>query len=365
MATKEEIKILMITARADYGGGPEHLYQLLSLHTDFNLFVAVPKDEPYFKKYQEIVGSNNLFIIPHRKFRLKKLFELISFVKTQRISIIHSHGKGAGIYSRLIALFSKSKCVHTFHGLHISNYNFLFKHLYINLEKILSYFTDRLITVSISEKSKILSMKLTREEKLILIENGVKIPQKIKTPAEKYESNKIIHVSRFDYAKNSLLLLEIIRELNKYKEAEKLDFHIIGDGPDRILLQNRCRKEEISNVVFHGFQSNVGQFYSDSFCYISTSRWEGLPLSLLESMSFGTPSVVTDVDGNKDLVSHGENGYLFDIDKPQQAEEYILKLSDDAELYRRLSQNARQLITDNYSISNMIKQTKDLYLSLV
>lgn len=365
MTTKGKLKILMITVRADYGGGPEHLYQLLNLNSDNGLFVAAPNDEPYFEKYKRIVGSRNIIKIPHRKFSLIILLELIKFVKKNQISIVHSHGKGAGIYSRLITLFTKVKCIHTFHGIHIGNYGFLSRILYLYLERILSLITDRFITVSKSERSKILRLKITQENKIALIENGVNIPKDSIRPELKYKSNKILQVSRFDFAKNSLLLLDIVNELNKKKDEEKFEFHIIGDGPDRILLENKFKDKGISNVVFHGFQGNLTKYYSDSFCYISTSRWEGLPLTLLESMSHGTPSIVTKVDGNKDLVSHGQNGYLFNINSPQEAADFILKLKNDKELYQDLSKNAKQLIADNFSIVNMIKQTENLYLSLV
>lgn len=365
MMAKEKLKILMITSRADFGGGPEHLYRLLSLRDNFNIFIAAPNDKPYFLMYQELLGVGNMIVIPHRKFRIKKLFELVSFVNSNRISIIHSHGKGAGIYSRIVALFTKSKCIHTFHGLHLLNYGYLSRHVYILLEKMLSRFTDCFVTVSKSEKRKTLSLCLAPEEKIQVIKNGVTIPENFKSTDEKFKSNKILYVSRFDYAKNSLLLVEIINEFKSHSKENRFEFHLVGDGPDKNVLENKIKEANLSNVIFHGFQKDLSNFYSDAFCYISTSRWEGLPLSLLEAMSFSTPSVVTDVDGNNDLVSNGENGYLFKLDRPQDAAEYLMKMKQDKELYLRLSTNARKLILDNYSVTNMIKQTEDLYLSLV
>jgi hypothetical protein len=57
--------ILIITARADFGGGPEHVYRLLKLlHKDVNFFVACPKDYPYWERYSDIIGREKPFANP-------------------------------------------------------------------------------------------------------------------------------------------------------------------------------------------------------------------------------------------------------------------------------------------------------------
>jgi len=115
-----KIKILHISSRADFGGGPEHLFQLLkSAKNKMDVFAACPNDFPYYEKYRELLGKDKIIIIPHRKFSPSVFVKLISFITGNGINIVHSHGKGAGIYSRLLYLFTNIKVVHTFHGLHI------------------------------------------------------------------------------------------------------------------------------------------------------------------------------------------------------------------------------------------------------
>ena len=168
--------ILQITLRADIGGGPEHLYRLVKgFLPNINCFIAAPNDEPYYNLFKEIVGENNLIEIPHRKFELSSLFLLRNVVKNKSISIIHSHGKGAGIYSRLLGILTRKKVIHTFHGFHIGNYNSVQKKLYILLEKLLSKFTDKIITVSEGEKQEILDAGICNSRKIVVITNGVEI----------------------------------------------------------------------------------------------------------------------------------------------------------------------------------------------
>jgi len=97
MMDKTAIKVLIISSRADYGGGPEHIYKLISLlHEEVIFYVACPIDIPYWHRYSELLTVNNLFEIPHRKFSIKYLLALRTFTKNNKIDIIHSHGKGAG-----------------------------------------------------------------------------------------------------------------------------------------------------------------------------------------------------------------------------------------------------------------------------
>lgn len=100
------MKILLLTVRSDFGGGPRHVNQLVEkLPNNIELYLGYPLDgDPYalmWKTSNKIKASFNL---PYRKFSLLILFNLIDFVKINNIEIIHSHGNGAGLYSRLLKL---------------------------------------------------------------------------------------------------------------------------------------------------------------------------------------------------------------------------------------------------------------------
>ena len=71
----------------------------------------------------------------------------------------------------------------------------------------------------------------------------------------------------------------------------------------------------LDNVEFLGFQSNPLKMLYDSKVMVMTSRWEGTPMCVLEAMALGVPIVSTPVDGLKDLIKNGENGYLSDDDE--------------------------------------------------
>lgn len=356
-------KVLYITVRADYGGGPKHLYQLSSsLSSNFNKYFACPKEFPYFEKYRNLVGSDNIIEVPHRKFSFLTLLEIRKFIKKNNIDFIHSHGKGAGIYSRVLVVITKIDCIHTFHGIHIGQYNFIKKFLYIELERILTHFTKYIIAVSKSEAQQLVQNKIANEDKIKVIENGIPIPcDKVSNPVPASKIFDFISFSRFDYAKNSELLIDIFTELQKLTDINNFHIHILGNGENLENIKIAVQKLFKNNFHFYGNVDNPNEYLKKSFCYISTSRWEGLPLGILEAMSFGLPVIATKVVGNTDLIKHDMNGFLFNIESPKVAAEFMVQLAKDPDSWERFSMNNYLKVKNNFSLEKMVRETENLY----
>ena len=360
-------KILIITSRADFGGGPEHIYQLSNnLINDFDFYFAAPQDFPYFDKYSKLVGKNNIIEIPHRKFLIKYLLALKKFVKENKIDLIHSHGKGAGIYSRILGLITKVKVIHTFHGLHIGEYNSVQRFLYISIEKILGLFTHTIINVSKSENELIAGFRIAKKSKLILIENGVVIPEnKVDVKVFNQSPKTVISFTRFDYAKNTELVIPILVKLREKEKLLDFKFILLGSGPDEEKIKTLAYKNKISeNLIFAGSVTETSPYLLNAFCYISTSRWEGMPLGVLEAFACGLPVIATNVAGNKDVIDNQINGLLYDVNNPNGAAELLINLSLNNALWDRISQNARARAEKFYSVQRMAAETKQLYFSV-
>jgi glycosyltransferase involved in cell wall biosynthesis len=356
--------VLLITARADYGGGPEHIYRLIDkLEGLVNYFIAAPEDYPYWERFISALTRKKLFRIPHRKFSVSYLIKLVSFAKENKITLIHSHGKGAGIYGRLLSLITGIKCIHTFHGIHTGNYNSAQKFVYSGIERFLSLFTDHFISVSNSEAGTAADNKMAPRSRITVIPNGTYIPVKVSSFTQSSSAVYIIStITRFDFAKNTGLLIQIASEIRRRSEPGKFLFRIIGSGPEEIDFKNKMTAETLADMFeFTGFVPDASEFLMNSFCYISTSKWEGLPLGVLEAMSLGIPVVASDVTGNKDLVNHGFNGFLYGLSSPGEAADFILKLAEDQETYRLFSERSRAMIKESYSVDNMANKTLNLY----
>ncbi|MFH1198237.1 MAG: glycosyltransferase [bacterium] len=357
--------ILMITSRADYGGGPEHIYLLIkNISAEYKIFIAAPDDKPYWKRFSLIVDKSAMIKIPHRKFRIRSIAELRTFIIKNNIDIIHSHGKGAGIYGRCLSMIINKPCIHTFHGVHKGEYNIVSKYLYIALEKFLSCFTYRFISVSKSEAAKIKEIGLSGK-KIEIIPNGIEIPtERINDKVFEQNILRILTVTRFDYAKNTGLIINIFDSLLRLNPTKIFHFDIIGSGELESAVKMEIENYNWKHLIhFHGFQNNLTKFYLNAFCYLSTSRWEGLPLSLMEAMSFGVPAVVSEVAGNCDLVDE-TCGFLYNLGEPETAAQRILELSEDRNLWSKFSSASFEKISRNFTIQNSVNRTLNLYLTL-
>lgn len=365
--TTGKLKILLITLRADPGGGPEHVYQLMKHSgSDFQFFIAAPKDKPYWERFESLIGSAAMIELPHRKFTLRHLWALKRAANIRHYDLIHSHGKGAGIYSRPLAVLTGIPCLHTFHGVHLGEYNRLMKSIYLMIERILTHFTSRLIAVSESEALEVLNHRIALRDKIKVVENGVEIPLLSQKKSKNSNHYHIVTVTRFDYAKNPELLGTIVNMLLSGNMGGQFVFDVVGDGEERQIFETAVSGYiDSGQVVMHGFLDDPFQIIDNSWLYLSTSRWESFGLATAEALVRSIPVIATDITGSKDIIVNGENGFLFPLNEPDEAVRLISELASDHSLYHTLSINARRTSEERFSAQRMADETGSLYRKLL
>ena len=97
------------------------------------------------------------------------------------------------------------------------------------------------------------------------------------------------------------------------KICQDYTFIIIGNGPLYKEIINLINYEKIRNVILTGCLDNVYSFLRNSDIFLSTSLYEGLPISVLEAMSAGLPILASKVIGNIDTIEDGKSGYFYDL----------------------------------------------------
>jgi glycosyltransferase involved in cell wall biosynthesis len=354
----------MVSVRADYGGGPEHILRLAETLSDrVHIFMACPRDEPYDDRYKALLGQESVLNIPHRKFSILYFLRLMVWVQKQKIQVIHGHGKGAGIYGRLLGLVLKIPVVHTFHGLHHGAYTGVLRFLYLALERTLARRTSKLISVSKSELKLLENLDIGAEFQRQLIPNGVRFSTNPPLPFEmRSRPLRILTVTRFDEAKNPLLLFPILRALF----AKNLEFQVVLDvvaSPEgeRDFMEEAKKQGLDTRINFLGLLPDLSLHYKDAACFLSTSLWEGLPLAVMEAMSFGVPVVASRVTGNIDLIESGSTGFLYDVKNPKEAADYILDVLGNSSLWATVSQQAQSRIREGFSLQSMATKTFSVY----
>lgn len=372
ISVKKTSKILFLSLRSDWGGAPKHIDILYkNIGPDFLIYFAAPIGEPFGVSWYKSVGKERFFELEHRKFSISKLLELKSFIKNNKIKIIHAHGKGAGLYGRLlkIILSERIKVIFTFHGLHIDQYSTFKKDIYLLYERLFSRYTDLFINVSNGEQKKCVDNKIFTLQKSKVVYNAVtevinqnpkpSLRAELKLPVDKYI---VLSIVRFSFAKN-------IEETIAIAELLKLDdrflFVLVGDGETRIEIENLVRTKALNNILFTGFKDNPLDYIAASDVYLSTSRWEGLPYSLIEASMMGLPSIATDVVGNNEVVKSDFNGKLFNPGDLRTAVNHIIEICIDNSLLDNYSKNAKIFYNDNFSVDKMITEMQNIYSAFV
>jgi len=139
-----------------------------------------------------------------------------------------------------------------------------------------------------------------------------------------FKKKVIISVGRLTRQKNYLLLL---KAFNKKDIRENYNLLIIGEGEDRLKLENYIKVNDLSeNIYLKGFCLNPFKFMSKSFLYISSSKWEEPGHSILEAGYLNLPIITSNCpNGPKELYIHKKNAFVF---KNNSAEDLYLKIKD-------------------------------------
>tara|TARA_B100000886_G_C20404950_1_gene484301 strand:- start:566 stop:1651 length:1086 start_codon:yes stop_codon:yes gene_type:complete len=355
-------KILMISSTAKVGGGPKNMFSLgQNLMNDFDIFYAIPYEE----SFSSLIPRSNILFISERKIFLKDIFALAKFINNNSIDIIHAHGKGASVLGRILVLFWKKKLVYTYHGIHLECHTKIIQLLYLIFENITGLLDNYKVFVSCSEMLYAKKVKILFRNNFRIINNGVenrplsKAARKDILKSDLAKNFKIVSVSRFVKQKNILEIVKIALLI------PQINFLIIGDGPEFNNLSDFIIANNIRNVTLTGFKKNVFPHLQNSDVFLSTSLYEGLPISLLEAMSVGLPIIATNVTGNKDAVEHGISGYLYNLGEIYQAKEYILNLINNKDLRKKMSIESQKRQRDYFSTNTMINEYKILYKDIL
>ncbi len=374
-----KIKILEMIDSPFLGGGQINLLSLVS-SLDKSLFEVrvCSGDGGALVEAVKNRGITHIPISMTKKFSRNTVAEIVDVLSEFRVDVLHTHGGVAGFYGRWAA----RKCripviVHTLHGIHYLHYkNMALKFVYILLEKWFSRFTDAVIYVCDSDKTRGSKYSLVPERKSVVIRNGVdfltfEMPGGKRTEELDWGEELGIDLSqpivgtvaRLHRQKGIPYLLEAARLLSQ--EIPGIQFLIIGGGPwkDRLLEQkNRLGLEKV--VHFLGERKDIPQLLSLIDVVVLPSLWEGLPYSLLEAGSAGKPIVATDVDGVKEIITDGKTGILVPPKSPGKLAEALRQLIENKNLANRLGAALKEDIQKRYSLLSMVEEIQNLYLRL-
>lgn len=278
-----------------------------------------------------------------------------------KYDVVHFHAEGPCAMLWLPKLFGK-KCIATIHGLDHRRAKWgKFASFYIMLgERCAVKYADNIIVLSESVK-KYFADKYGRET--VFIPNGVNKPQIL----EANEIKKQFGLNKFDYIlylgrlvpeKGIDCLIEAFKKINTNKKLV-----IAGGSSDTDEFSEKLRKLAVEDerIIFTGFvQGNIlEELYSNSYIYTLPSELEGMPLSLLEAMSYGNCCLVSDIPECADVVK--DKAVLFKKGNVKNLQEKLQMLCDSEEIVNQYRKEASNYICNKYNWDDIVEKTIELY----
>ena len=292
-------------------------------------------------------------------FELRK--NLIKLHNKYDFIILHSHGSKAGVIGRIVSgTLPFVRSVHSVHGFAVNPYiSKIRRFVYLNAERVASRFGDVVIAVAGILVQKSIEWGMSKKVRYYCVHNYVNIDD-FRLKRKKDKLIRIVTVANFKPQKNPLMWAETALKLTS--EFDNVKFFYIGDGPLRKQVEYLLGENKSIKIL--GWRSDIGGLLSEMDIFFLPSRWEGLPLSVLEAMACGLPVIASAVDGTKEVIIDSATGYLVD---PDDLRAYINRLSElirDEKKRKIMGERGRERVEKHFSYHKMIKKVFDIYKSL-
>lgn len=366
----DRIAVLELLPTSTPGGGPKQVYDLVRelSKSEFEVVVGAPRDGIFFERFQAL--GLRVVEFPPSRLGLRHLLLTIRLIRQFDIAVVHTHGKGPGLYGRLAAWWAGVSAVHTLHGIHYATYSRIGRWLYLALERRLSRLSRTIINVSASQSVEGLSLGLFKAEQNAVVVNGIVLEETgqatsgapVRRETLGLGANDVVLgcISRFDPIKRlDVLLVAFERLVGRLPRATLL---LVGAGTEEERIRRLAFDMGLHDrVIFTGFLENPARVYPVLDLYVSASQKEGLPLSLVEAMCSGLAVVATDVPGHRDVVIHGKTGLLVPLDDSAALADAILSLISNPVRRGAMGEAGRRRALEEFGIRLMVDATAAIF----
>jgi glycosyltransferase involved in cell wall biosynthesis len=372
------------------GGRENFVYGLVNNLKKFGVEQSIVTSSSGDSSGQTPLDDLTVFSLTERKFGGYVILEnLVKVLRGNEFDLIHIHGYGEYTADVTCLLkktgFLRVPTVLTTHGLAglINAYSAIslasslspsqrikrFPHLFYDftLGRLEVATFDRIIVASEEEKSYLYRLGL-KEEKVVRIPiavNDIFFSTSCNNTAKR--ENYVLYVGRILYIKGLDTLVKAIKEL---RVASNLELKCIMIGKDfgyRRELQSLVDKLGITDLVEfidHLPQNRLVNYYSSALVTVLSSLTESFPLSLVESMTTGTPFIATPVGAIPDLVDQTKAGLIVPVGDAKALSDAIRQLIEDKNMWAEMSARGRENAI-RFRWENIAKSYYQLYKDLV
>lgn len=325
-------------------GGTERITSIISNEllkrcNEFNIHILsinYINDKISFDLDKKIKTSNILSTknLNFKRDYLKVVKGIRKYIKNNNIDILIDVDVICDIFSIPATRFTKIKLISWEHFNYYINNGIKLRDI---ARKIAAKFSDCIITLTERDKDAYIS-NLNIKGKIEYIYNPITLDINEKCDIN---SKKILSVGRFEHQKGYDMLCKVAKEVLHNNPEWK--WIVLGDGEQREMIEALIKEYKLEDkLILKGNVSNVEYYYKESSIFVMTSRFEGLPMVLLEAKCYGIPMVSFDcLTGPSDIITNDVNGYLIDQDNIDEISKSINKLVNDVDLRVKFSDNSK------------------------
>lgn len=367
--SKKEIHILhLISSNGLYGA--ENVILSIAKNMNFNgiksMVVTIKNlHNPHSELFNEAQkrGITAQIIESRGRFDKRTINQLLELIHQHRISVIHSHNYKANFVGLLAARKARIPIIATNHLWTQADFKL---RLYEFFDGLLLRKFKKIIVVSEQVRKDMLKANIPAT-KITVIKNGISFAKEA-GDGTKFKigfgipNNALIVgcIARLSPEKGHTYLLKAAKEITD--NNHNVYFILFGEGPLQEELINKVRSLGLEKrVLFAGYRDDIKNIYSAIDILIQPSLREGLPLSLLEAMSYGTPVIATSVGGVSELITNMRTGLLIKPGSVEEISQALKTLINDAQLRAELGKNAQELVKEHYSLEKMVASYKAIY----
>ncbi|MDJ0595883.1 MAG: glycosyltransferase family 4 protein [Pleurocapsa sp. MO_226.B13] len=309
-----------------------------------------------------------VFFANRGKFDPRTVNSLLNIIKREQPDILHLHGYGATTFGRIVSFLTGIPNIVHEHTV-IDNQPFY----QTVADTILSPLTTKAIAISEPVREFMIHRRKVKPKKLETFFYGLplaefKSPEPTEVDKKRTElgifpdQQVVCNVGRLDTQKGQIYLLKAA--ISILKELPKTRFLIVGEGPDRLMLECFAQREGIAQqVIFTGLRNDIPALLAMSDIAAIPSIWEGGPLTLFEAMNLRKPVVATPVGLMGEVIHEGETGFLVPCHDVALLAEKLIFLLKNPELARTMGEKGWEEC-QNYDIAHSIERLSEIYREL-
>lgn len=300
------------------------------------------------------------------------LWQMIRLFRHERPALVHTHTSKAGVLGRVAAWIARVPViVHTPHG-HVFYGHFApFRSwLFLQIERVLSAITDRLIALTDAERQDHLDRSVGKADRFAVVPSGIERERFGRARAEGKQQRDwfgcppdalvVGSVGWLTHIKGHEYLIEAVAKLKQDYPA--LHLVIIGSGDRSDALSQQAESAGLRDAVhFLGYRDDIEVCLGGMDLFVLPSLNEGMGRALIEAMAAGLPVIASRVGGIPAVISHERTGLLVPPGDPDALAEALRRLLDRPEWAKQLGVAASHSVDSRYGSVSMVHAIESIF----